>query len=242
MATAAAANESRGELLGWLSELLQTPVARIESLGTGAALCQVVDSIYGDVPLHKVKFGAVHEWEFVHNFKVFQAALAAHHVDKAVPVERLVKLRFQDNLEFLQWMKKFWDEHFPGGAYDAAGRRKATLGGAMAGPIDKAGAVSRPAPRPVSVPRPPARTLPVASPTQDGLVAQIATLQEAVAAERVQSEAMAKERDFYFAKLREIEAATQAVRDAAVLESPLFRAITAILYKTEDAPEAPSAL
>lgn len=30
----------------------------------------------------------------------------------------------QDNLEFLQWIKKYWDMHFPGGEYDAVGRRK----------------------------------------------------------------------------------------------------------------------
>lgn len=29
----------------------------------------------------------------------------------------------QDNLEFLQWMKKFWDANAPGGpGYDAHGR------------------------------------------------------------------------------------------------------------------------
>jgi RP/EB family microtubule-associated protein len=31
----------------------------------------------------------------------------------------------QDNLEFLQWMKKFWDLNFPGEYYDAAARRGA---------------------------------------------------------------------------------------------------------------------
>lgn len=39
-------------------------------------------------------------------------------------MDRLVKLRFQDNLEFLQWMKKFWDSNYPGGRYDAAARRR----------------------------------------------------------------------------------------------------------------------
>ena len=31
----------------------------------------------------------------------------------------------QDNLEFVQWLKKFWNENFPGGEYDAMSRRKA---------------------------------------------------------------------------------------------------------------------
>jgi RP/EB family microtubule-associated protein len=28
----------------------------------------------------------------------------------------------QDNLEFLQWMKKYWDTHSRGEGYDAVGR------------------------------------------------------------------------------------------------------------------------
>lgn len=47
MATAAAANESRGDLLTWVNDLLQLNVTKIESIGTGAVLCQVMDSIYG---------------------------------------------------------------------------------------------------------------------------------------------------------------------------------------------------
>ena len=40
-----------------------------------------------------------------------------------IPVERLIKCKFQDNLEFLQWLKKFWDTYYPGGPYDALARR-----------------------------------------------------------------------------------------------------------------------
>lgn len=39
--------ESRNDLLNWLNELLQLNIAKIEQCGTGAALCQVMDSIYG---------------------------------------------------------------------------------------------------------------------------------------------------------------------------------------------------
>jgi RP/EB family microtubule-associated protein len=30
----------------------------------------------------------------------------------------------QDNLEFLQWSKRYWDQYFPGGDYDAVARRR----------------------------------------------------------------------------------------------------------------------
>lgn len=37
----------RQELLNWLNQLLQLNVTKVEQCGTGAALCQVFDSIYG---------------------------------------------------------------------------------------------------------------------------------------------------------------------------------------------------
>lgn len=36
-----------------------------------------------------------------------------------VPVEKLVKGKFQDNFEFLQWFKKFFDANYDGHPYDA---------------------------------------------------------------------------------------------------------------------------
>jgi RP/EB family microtubule-associated protein len=40
-----------------------------------------------------------------------------------IPVDRLIRCKMQDNLEFLQWLKRFWEMNFPGGEYDAVGRR-----------------------------------------------------------------------------------------------------------------------
>lgn len=47
MATAASINEGRAELLGWASDLLQLNINKIETFGTGAAHCQIFDSIFG---------------------------------------------------------------------------------------------------------------------------------------------------------------------------------------------------
>ncbi len=40
-----------------------------------------------------------------------------------VPVEKLVKGKFQDNFEFIQWFKKFFDANYDGSEYDAAAAR-----------------------------------------------------------------------------------------------------------------------
>ncbi|SCU84043.1 LAFA_0D07690g1_1 [Lachancea sp. 'fantastica'] len=116
--------ESRSELLGWLNELLRLNYAKIEQCGTGAAYCQIIDSIYGDVPMHRVKFHATAEYEFLTNFKILQSSFTKHRLEKTILVEKLVKCRFQDNLEFLQWLKKFWFQNKDESPYDAESRRK----------------------------------------------------------------------------------------------------------------------
>ena len=54
---------------------------------------------------------------------------------QVIPVDRLVKGKFQDNFEFVQWFKKFFDANYNGGEYDPVGARggvdpSAAFGGA----------------------------------------------------------------------------------------------------------------
>ncbi|ORZ36277.1 calponin homology domain-containing protein [Catenaria anguillulae PL171] len=114
---------SRVEMLTWINQVTQLGLTKIEELGRGDALCQIFDSIYLDVPLKRVKFGAKHEFEYIQNFKVLQAVFDKHKIPNDIPVQRLVKLKFQDNIEFVQFVKKFWEQHYPGHAYDPVARR-----------------------------------------------------------------------------------------------------------------------
>ena len=118
--------ESRTELLNWLNSMLDLNYTKVEQLGSGAAYCQILDSIFLDVPMNRVKFDATKEYEYLNNFKVLQSALVKHKIQKSVPVERLIKCRFQDNLEFFQWIRKFWKENKDESEYDPNSRRKYT--------------------------------------------------------------------------------------------------------------------
>ncbi len=75
-------------------------------------------------------------------------------VFQVVPIDRLVKGRFQDNFEFIQWFKKFFDANYDPECdnYDpGAARGGADLGGSSAagGPPKSRMPMSRaPAPRP----------------------------------------------------------------------------------------------
>lgn len=126
--------ESRQELVSWVNYTLDLEITKVEQCGTGAVYCQLFDSIHLDVPMAKVKFNVNTEYQYLNNFKILQSCFMKHRIDRSVPVERLVKCKFQDNLEFLQWFKKYWDSNFPGHEYNAVERRKGQQVAAGAGP------------------------------------------------------------------------------------------------------------
>ncbi|KAL6404119.1 EB1-like domain-containing protein [Ilyonectria robusta] len=166
----------------------------------------------------------------------FPDTFTKHQIDKPIPVSALVKCKMQDNLEFLQWTKRFWDLNFPDHDYDAVARRK---GGAL----PPGGSASRPAPaattaarRGGNTPSGGTRVAKAAGPGTAALQQENATLKETVVG-------LERERDFYFSKLRDIELLVQqAVDEDPELEKQedgLVKHIQAILYSTEEGFEIP---
>ncbi|OAP59652.1 hypothetical protein AYL99_06950 [Fonsecaea erecta] len=234
--------ESRQELLAWLNGLLQLNITKVEQCGTGAALCQLFDSIFLDIPMSRVKFNVNTEYAYIQNFKILQNCFTKHGIDRTVPVEQLVKCKMQDNLEFLQWSKRFWDQYFPGHEYDAVARRKS----APAAPAAAATSATAPRTSTGSSTTRKTGTTPVSRPTPRGPVAGGASSSALKAENESLKEAIAgleKERDFYFSKLRDIELLLQtAVEQDPSLETDdngLVKNIQNILYSTEEGFEIP---
>ncbi|KAI9371888.1 EB1 protein [Aspergillus egyptiacus] len=232
--------ESRQELLAWINNLLALNLTKIEQCGTGAALCQIFDSIFMDVPMSRVKFNVNSEYAYLQNFKVLQNVFARHQIDKPIPVQSLSKCRMQDNLEFLQWTKKYWDQHYPGGEYDAVARRKASGAPSASAGGSRAGATSASSARRGTTPTLGGRPRPAAGASS----ANVAALQAELAANKEAIAGLEKERDFYFAKLRDIELLLQnAIEAEPELEKDddsLVKHIQGILYSTEDGFEIPA--
>jgi RP/EB family microtubule-associated protein len=61
-----------------------------------------MDAIYPGTfkSFSKVKWQAKFDYEYVENYKVLQDAFKKNNVSKVIDVERLIKCRYQDNLEF----------------------------------------------------------------------------------------------------------------------------------------------
>ena len=148
----------------------------------------------------------------------------------------------QDNLEFLQWSKRYWDQYYPGGDYDALARRKgaggapaATAPAAVSSRTSGAGAGATSAARRGTTPTTSTNSAARgARPTTGG--ASTAVLAENTQLKQT-VEGLERERDFYFSKLRDIELLLQqAVEQDPEIEKAedgLVKHIQAILYSTE---------
>ncbi|KAL3869292.1 hypothetical protein ACJMK2_041992 [Sinanodonta woodiana] len=253
-------NLSRHDILAWINDSLQTNYTKIEELCTGAAYCQFMHMLFPDsIILKRVKFGTKLEHEYIQNFKTLQQSFTKMGVDKIISVEKLVKGRFQDNFEFVQWFKKFFDANYQGSDYDPVAAR----GGESMGTSKGSSGVLK-APTAVAPPAAPApktglaaRTTSAKQPAK-GLATTTTThkspatigggggggghagsgiadnklveeLKQQLQESRLTVEGLEKERDFYFGKLRDIEVICQEHE-----EEPVVKRVLEVLYATED--------
>ena len=242
----------RGELLSWVNDFFQLQLTKVEQCATGAVYCQIVDAVCpGTVTMGKVRWGAKHDYEYVENYKVLQQAFAKNEIKRYIDVDKLVKAKYQDNLEFLQWLKAFFDLKYNGQPYDSLGRRKSqdlfyilggnkvAIGGASAGPT----AINK-APTKVAVQG--VTKAPTASKVSHGaksvassgvkaggkpLSSDVGKLQSEIQDMRMNMDTVEKERDFYFGKLRDIEILLQANE---IKKTPLTESVLKILYASEE--------
>jgi microtubule-associated protein, RP/EB family len=101
----------RKELLDFFNELLHLNLMKIEQTASGAIACQITDLIFpGSIPMSKVNWAARSDYEFVQNYKLLQSAFTKNCVQRHVDVDKLIRAKYQDNLEFCQWLKAFYDQ------------------------------------------------------------------------------------------------------------------------------------
>merc|ERR1719427_762868 len=185
------------------------------------------------VPVKKGKFQAKHEHEYIVNWKLLQTGMQKVKIDKRVEVDKLIKGKFQDNFEFAQWFKKFFDANYGGHEYDAL----AVRGGVQPCPDNKKGAPKMMAPKMASAPRR-AAPPPKAAPISNNAAAknqEVEMLTTELSDIRTNMEGLEKERDFYFGKLRDIEVLCQEEGASGELSERVLQ----VLYATEDGFTAP---
>ncbi|XP_046850528.1 microtubule-associated protein RP/EB family member 1-like [Xenia sp. Carnegie-2017] len=242
-------NLSRHDMLGWVNSQLQVNYTKIEQLCSGAAYCQFMDMLFANcMPLKRVKFNTNLEHEYIQNWKLLQTAFKKASVDKVIPIDKLVKGKFQDNFEFAQWFKKFFDANYDLGIeYDPVAARGGVVvngagkGSNVASRKQGGGGISTRKPAGVS-----SRTSTTtvtkttsAKATNAANTQEIKDLTSQVAELTLTLEGLEKERDFYFGKLRDIEVICQ---ESGGEEDPTMKRMLEILYATEDGFVPPEAV
>ncbi|PIN00742.1 Microtubule-binding protein involved in cell cycle control [Handroanthus impetiginosus] len=238
----------RNEILAWINARLQLNLSRVEEAASGAVQCQMIDMVHpGVVPMHKVNFDAKTEYDMIQNYKVLQDAFNKLKITKHIEVNKLVKGRPLDNLEFLQWLKRYCDsinggimnENYNPVERRAKGGKERNVRGSQknfkslqtnnslnAGSCDGMGSN---------------KTSGTKQEKSGGIAAdadslvEIQALMKELTDLKLSVDLLEKERDFYFTKLRDIEILCQTPE----LENlPMSVAIKKILYAADEKESA----
>eukprot|EP00299_Pterocystis_sp_00344_P013377 c6547_g1_i1.p2 GENE.c6547_g1_i1~~c6547_g1_i1.p2 ORF type:complete len:266 (+),score=64.41 c6547_g1_i1:59-856(+) len=246
---------SRSELLNWLNSTFALNYTKVEQCCSAAAHCQIIDAIYpGTVAMDKVMWDAKSEYQYVNNFKILQKSFDRNGIKRHIDVDKLVKGKYQDNLEFLQWIKAYFDmkKGQVEADYDPIARRAVSATGpAPAAPkaaAPAAASTTKPAasasrgiavqtPKPVPAPRPVSTTSSNPDKKVQELQQRLEQLELQSNEDQVNIENLAKERDFYFKKLRDIEVLCQQHPDP---KPSIVVDITEVLYAVEEGFEGPA--
>ncbi|CAI9757530.1 unnamed protein product [Fraxinus pennsylvanica] len=234
----------RNEILTWINARLQINLSRVEEAASGAVQCQMMDMTHpGVVPIHKVNFDAKTEYDMIQNYKVLQDVFNKLKINKHVEVNRLVKGRPLDNLEFLQWLKRYCDsvnggimnENYNPVERRCKGGKERSIKGAQkmskslqSNNYSHSGLGDGIGNNKLSGTKQ-GKSTAVAGSVNSSV--EIQALKEEMTDLKLSVDLLEKERDFYFAKLRDVEIICQTPE----LENiPLAVAIKKILYAADE--------
>ncbi|XP_074316998.1 microtubule-associated protein RP/EB family member 1A-like isoform X2 [Silene latifolia] len=233
----------RNEILQWINKSLQLNLTKVEEAASGAVQCQLMDMTFpGVVPMHKVNFDGKTEYEFIQNYKVLQDVFGKLKIEKHIDVNKLVKARPLDNLEFLQWLKRYCDS-VNGGImnenYDPVERRckggnkgsvrtcQKSSKSLQANNMLNSGSGDRVGARKTSG----NKQARASSSPRANYSEEVEALSQEINELKVSVDLLEKERDFYFGKLRDVEILCQA---SGLESQPMAVAIKKILYAADE--------
>jgi RP/EB family microtubule-associated protein len=167
-------------------------------------------------------------------------------VTRAVDVQKLVRGKYQDNLEMLQWFHCYYDRNGPAADYDPV-RRRGNLppglpewlrGTGMKENVQPQGPAKNTMPRP-------SYARGVGSQVAREEAKELTRTKEELETLRTTCQGLERERDFYFGKLRDIEIQcqeyeTSGAPNGMTLDS-YMKEVMKILYATDDEDEVPAA-
>jgi RP/EB family microtubule-associated protein len=101
---------SRTFLLKWLNSI-QISIEKIEDIGKGAVLCTLIKKIDQEFPPFKKE--PWNENDYIYNLKLVQLYLNKKGIKMYFPIEKMIKLKLQDNLEVIQQFYRYVMKEMP---------------------------------------------------------------------------------------------------------------------------------
>ncbi|CAE7237716.1 MAPRE3 [Symbiodinium natans] len=198
--------------------------------------------------MKRVNWMARDEHQCIPNYKVLQQAFSKVGIQRHIEVDKLVRGKYQDNLEMLQWIKNYFERTFQGTSYDAAARRFTDNLPDWARPSE---ASNQPLRRPLSNVNALASKVPKHGRPGGGdgyqrssqapnfalLQEEHERIREEVIDLKITVDGLETERDFYFQKLRDIEIMCQAWEenpDMNMTVNKFVEEVQNILYAKDD--------
>ncbi|KAG0681406.1 hypothetical protein C6P40_003647 [Pichia californica] len=124
---------SKSALLEWINTSFELHYTKIEQCGNGAVYCMIFNALYPNlINISRVQKNANTDYDILINYKLLQNGFNKVQISRDVNVEKLMKCRLQDNLEFLQWFSRLWCDHNKdftfGGTSQPNSRRTSSIG------------------------------------------------------------------------------------------------------------------
>lgn len=122
----------RKEIMDFINTTLDLRLNKVEDTASGCVACQLLDILYPNtILMNKVNWSANKDFEYVANYKILQTGFTKLHIDRHIDVDRLISGKYMDNLEFMQWFKRYYElNNGDNTDYDCKGQRGKGKGGA----------------------------------------------------------------------------------------------------------------
>ncbi len=96
---------SRKVILDWLEDI-GFPISKIEDVGKGIVLCQILKQIDNGFPAFRTNPET--ECDYLYNLSLVKKYFMDNNTNLYLPMEKMCKLKMQDNLEVIQWFYTYW--------------------------------------------------------------------------------------------------------------------------------------
>jgi len=201
-------------------------INKAENASNGALYCKIFEAVHpGKIAMHKVNWNAKYEYDSIANYKLLQQAFNKCEIAKNIDVDHLCKARGQENFEFLQWIKHYYEKNYKNHKDVKPEERDNTIKKVISKSLSKENFVGSKKNIGMGLKSKSSSHLEVSDETSQNFKEECDRLSQ-------RNEDLEKERDFYHSKLKDIEYLIK--EDTDQTKDKLKELLESILFATKE--------